>query len=421
MSAGEPPITNENYKRDPPNLASIGDVSITNENYRKDSPNLATAVNNANPASPASPINSTNNVSEPNLSYAHTGSGYWGGSYYPYWSLMLITVLFGFFGVDHFFLRSPRSGLLKAFINIFTLGSWWIYDIIQIFRDKETVLKSGLNIPALGPAGIAAGVFTDRPGSGKEPVKSPWLYLLYLLVAIFPYSLGIDSFIAGDVFGGLFKLTGILIIPLMFILPQKLLEWYRIFVTPDMFFEKGLPRFPGVNYLIGDWGCHNLAPENYEGLCAGGLLGFALNLLPLTTGAIDVALAAPVGAVAAGLSTVKHGVELADEAVKAAQGTLGAVAKAGEAVRQASALAGQAGQAQQAALGVASAAARPAAIQERARGIMVGGSQQTDSLSTAALVLVTSLILGGGLYQGGLRIKQLLKQNGRATRDDAPP
>jgi hypothetical protein len=77
--------------------------------------------------------------------------------------------------------------------------------------------------------------------------------------------------------------------------------------------------------------------------------------------------------------------------------------------------------AKDAALGVASAAARPAAIQERARGIMVGGSQQSDTFSTAALVLVTILIIGGGLYQGGLRIKQLLKQNGRATRDDSPP
>lgn len=402
MSAGEPPITNENYKRDPPNLASTASTA------------------------------NANNTANANTSYAHTGSGYWGGSYYPYWSLMLITVLFGFFGIDHFFLRSPRTGLMKAILNLFTFGAWWIYDIIQIFRDKETVLKSGLNIPALGPAGIAAGVFTDRPGSGKEPVKSPWLYLLYLIVAIFPYSLGIDSFIAGDVFGGLFKLTGILIIPLMFILPQKLLEWYRIFITPDMFFEKGLPRFPGVNYLIGDWGCHSLAPENYEGLCAGGLLGFALNLLPLTTGAIDVTLAAPAGAIAAGVSTIKHTVELADSAVKAAQGTLGTVVKAGEAVRQASALAGQAGQAQQAAIGVAMAEARPAAIQSRAdadyqrasnewTARFHGGSQQQDTLSTAALVLVTSLILGGGLYQGGLRIKQLLRQNGSTTRDDAPP
>jgi len=112
---------------------------------------------------------------------------------------------------------------------------------------------------------------------------------------------------------------------------------------------------------------------------------------------------------------------LANDAVQAAQGTLGTVVKAGEAVRGIAATAEQAGKAQQAALGVASAAAEPAAIEARIAQKQVGGSQETDSLSTAALVLVTSLILGGGLYQGGLRIKQLLKQNGRATRDDSPP
>jgi hypothetical protein len=206
-----------------------------------------------------------------------------------------------------------------------------------------------------------------------------------------------------------------------FVLLQKVLEIYRIFITPDTFFEKGLPRFPGISQLIGDWGCHSLAPENYEGMCAGGLLGFALNLLPLTAGALDVAVAAPAGALAAGLSTIKHSVELADNAVKAAQGTLGAVAKAGQAVREASALAGQAGQAQKAALGVAMDAAKPAAIQARAQTMVGGSQQQSDTLSSAALVLVTSLIIGGGLYQGGLRIKQLLKQNGRTTRDDSPP
>jgi len=313
---------------------------------------------------------------------------------------------------------------MKAILNIFTFGGWWIYDIIQIFHNKESVLKSGLNIPALGAAGIGAGIFTDKPGnpSNKEPIKSPWLYLLFLIFAVMPYSLGMDSFIAGDAIGGVFKILALVtIIMFPFVLLQKVLEIYRIFITPETFFEKGLPRFPGVNYLIGDWGCHSLAPENYEGTCAGGILGFALNMLPLTTGAIDVAVAAPVGAVAAGLSAVKRTAELADNAVKAAQGTLGAVAKAGHAVREASALAGQAGQAQKAALQVASAAAQPAAIQERARGIMVGGSQQSDTFSTAALVLVTSLIIGGGLYQGGLRIKQLLKQNGRTTRDDSPP
>lgn len=329
---------------------------------------------------------------------------------------MLITVLFGFFGGDHYFLRSPRSGLMKFFINIFTFGAWWIYDIIQIFRDKQSVLKSGLSIPALGPAGIAAGIFTDMPGnpSNKEPIKGPWVYLLFLFFAVMPYTLGIDSFVAGDIFGGVFKLTGIFFLPLLFILPQKVLEIYRIFITPDIFFEKGLPRFPGVNYLIGDWGCHNLAPENYEGLCAGGLLGFALGLLPATTRAIDTIVASPFQTVAAAAEVVEGTVELAGNVVKAADGTLGTIAAAGNAVRSVVAIGDKAKEAEIAAIGVANKALAEAKP-------MKGGAQQTDSMSVGALVLVTGLIICGGLYQGGLRIKQLLKQNERAPRDDSPP
>jgi hypothetical protein len=305
---------------------------------------------------------------------------------------------------------------MKFFVNIFTFGAWWIYDIIQIFRDKQTVLKSGLSIPALGPAGIAAGIFTDMPGNpkNKEPIKSPWLYLLFLFFAVMPYTLGIDSFVAGDIFGGVFKLTGILFLPMLFILPQKVLEVYRIFITPDIFFEKGLPRFPGVNYLIGDWGCHSLAPENYEGLCAGGLLGFALGLLPATTKAIDIIVASPFETVAAAAKVVEGTVELGQELIEAAGGTVKIVAAAGNAVRNVATLAEQAGQAEKAAIEVANktlAEAKP----------MKGGAQETDSMSVGALILVTGLIICGGLYQGGLRIKQLLKQNERAPRDDSPP
>lgn len=379
----------------------------------------APSATNINPQNSEPNVNTTQTGSGEPPRFSHTGSGYWGGAYYPYWSLMVMTVLGGFFGLDHFFLRSPTSGLLKAFINTITFGSWWVYDMIQIFHDKQSVLKNGLTIPALGASGIAAGVFTDKPGtSGK--VKGPWLYFLFLFVSIFPYTFGLDSFIAGDIFGGVFKLSGILILPLFFIFLQKFLELYRIYITPDVFFEKGLPRLPGVNFLIGDWGCHRFAPEDFEGLCAGGLLGFALTLLPATTAAVDGIVAAPFLATQAATTVVVDSIKLADDAVKAAQGTLGQVAKVGQAVRSASQLASKVSQAETAAISTASAAARPDSIKAEAtkRGLVGGGE---EGLSSAALIFVTSLIIGGGLYQGGLRIKQLIKQNGASTRDDSPP
>jgi hypothetical protein len=61
------------------------------------------------------------------------------------------------------------------------------------------------------------------------------------------------------------------------------------------------------------------------------------------------------------------------------------------------------------------------------QGVMTGGGfgfgsrNNNTPLLEGALILVISLILSGGLYQGGLRIKELIKQsNGGAKRDDRP-
>jgi hypothetical protein len=369
------------------------------------------------------PLNSI--PTEQMLRYAYTGSGYWGGSWYPYWSLMLITVLGGFFGLDHFYLRSPSTGFLKFILNIFTFGAWWIYDIIQIFKDKESVLESGLNIPIVGAAGIAAGVFTDRPGGGSKDVKSPIMFLLYLAVTIWPYTLGLDSFVAGDVYGGVFKFLSLIAFPMLpFVLIQKCLELYRFFATPSVFFEKGLPRLPGISFLLGDWGCHNLGPEDLKDGCPGGLLGFMLNLLPLTTNSIDVAISAPIDAVSAVVKTAEIAADSTGKIISAATG------QAVPIIATASMLVQKGPEAINKAVNVAATVekdlnkyTKPSVIQDLAvkQGVMTGGASNNSPLLEGALILIISLILGGGLYQGGLRIKELIKQNnGGAKRDDRP-
>ena len=376
------------------------------------------------------PLNSA--PTEQMLKYAYTGSGYWGGAWYPYWSLMLVTVLGGFFGLDHFYLRSPSTGLLKFIINIFTFGAWWIYDIIQIFKDKESVLESGLNIPVVGAAGIAAGVFTARPGNvssskSSDSLKSPIMFLLYLAVTIWPYTLGLDSFVAGDVYGGVFKFLSLIAFPMLpFVLIQKCLELYRLFATPSVFFEKGLPRLPGISFLLGDWGCHNLGPEDLKDGCPGGLLGFMLNLLPLATNSIDVAIAAPIDAVTAVVKTAEIAADSTGKIISAATG------QAVPIIATASALVQKGPEAINKAVSVAAAVekdlnkyTKPSVIQDLAakQGVMTGGGGGSGSglLLEGALILVISLILSGGLYQGGLRIKELIKQNnGGAQRDDRP-
>lgn len=397
-------------------------------------------LNSAPTNMPSVPTVPSQMTPEQMLKYAHTGSGYWGGAWYPYWSLMIITVLGGYFGLDHFYLRSPSTGLLKFIMNIFTFGAWWIYDIIQIYKDKETVLESGLNIPVVGAAGIAAGVFTARPGSGSRAstgssgsnnsVRSPIMFLLYLAVTVWPYTLGLDSFVAGDIYGGVFKFLSLIAFPMLpFVLIQKCLELYRFFATPSVFFEKGLPRLPGISFLLGDWGCHNLGPEDLKDGCPGGLLGFMLNLLPLATNSIDVAIAAPIAAVTAVVKTAEIAADSTGKIISAATG------QAVPIIGTASMLVQKGPAAVNNAVSVATTVERdlnnytkPNVIKDLAvkQGVMTGGgfrfgSSNNTPLLEGALILVISLILSGGLYQGGLRIKELIKQsNGGAKRDDRP-
>lgn len=79
----------------------------------------------------------------------------------------LLSCFFGFYGLDHFYLRKPVTGLLK----LMTVGGvfvWWIYDAIQMGKGKATdgegrVLEPSENERALIRimkwVGIGFGVF----------------------------------------------------------------------------------------------------------------------------------------------------------------------------------------------------------------------------------------------------------------------
>lgn len=394
--------------------------------------------------------------------FAYTGSGYWGGAWYPYWTLMIITVLGGFFGLDHFYLRSPTSGALKIFFNIITLGGWWVYDIIQIFKNKERVLDTGLSIPVSGAAGIGAGVFKDKPGTIGE-AKSPWRWLGYLLLFFMP--LGLDSFVAGDGMGALVKLLGTFIIfwwPLMFL--WKLVETYYLFVTPEKIFEKGLYRFFPFNFFMDTWCPTKLSPTDPIPSAGGarfgalGPLGIAVGL---ATEPIVEAAIAPVTAVSSAVSATAGVVETAANSasalMKATTGTaVPIIATTANIVKQLPAAVDTANQVVNKVTDNLNKKLTPDALTALAkdRGLNIRSPEPSapigyhynnpepsapignqrggalieqgnlDTVSNAGLLLVVSLLIGGGLYYGGLRLKEFIKQrsnnNADTSRDDRP-
>ena len=134
--------------------------------------------------------------------FDYTQKSFWGGSWYPYWSLIIISIIGGLFGLDHFWLRSPLTGTLKFFVNIFSLGLWYFYDLVQILGEKESVMKNGLSAPIIGPLGIGAGMFRDN--NPNEPLaKAPYKFLAYLILAFLPF--GFEFFLAGDSNGAMAK------------------------------------------------------------------------------------------------------------------------------------------------------------------------------------------------------------------------
>jgi len=151
--------------------------------------------------------------------------------YLSYNVFLGLSLFGGFFGLDHLYLRSPLTCILKTLVNINFLGSWWIYDVFQAFFNRKIVKVFGLNIPGYGPSGIGAGcLIQDKP---DKKHLSFFLYGLALFVGGF---FGLDSFVVGDTSNGIIRVMCVLS---MFLSPVAFIWWaYKqlmfVFKTTDV-------------------------------------------------------------------------------------------------------------------------------------------------------------------------------------------
>ncbi len=258
--------------------------------------------------------------------FDYTQKNYWGGPWYPYWTLLLATVVFGFFGLDHFWLRSPLSGLIKAVVNVFTFGLWYFYDVIQIATEQERVQKYGLSAPVFGPLGIGAGMFRSGAGSEGETLsKSPFRYLLYVAMLLIPFTFGLEYVVAGDIGGAGFKfLTSVfffILAPVGII--YTLMNFIHAVVIPKSLFEHGTYHLFPASLFIGPRGTAAAGvlgpkdvPEPTEACSVGlgAVFGPFTELLKLAVQNITAPATAAVGAVAgavqASATAVKTGAEV---------------------------------------------------------------------------------------------------------------
>jgi hypothetical protein len=166
------------------------------------------------------------------IKYWLEGSSFWNNNknehgddsaaYLSYDVFLGLSVIGGFFALDHLYLRSPLTFLAKFLVNIFGFGIWWVYDALHAVFNTDVIKIYGLSIPGLGPQGIAAGVLAN-----PEYSKKHWRFFVYAVALFFGGMFGLDSFLVGDRRTGIMRLLSLISIIMA---PIALLWWaYKVF------------------------------------------------------------------------------------------------------------------------------------------------------------------------------------------------
>jgi hypothetical protein len=96
---------------------------------------------------------------------SHTRFDFWKAKQYTQSGMWWFTLFFGVFGLHHYMLRSPQTGMIFFLTNMLLCGYPWFYDLIQLSsygNTTEELNEFGLGHP-WGPLGMAQGMWR-KPG-----------------------------------------------------------------------------------------------------------------------------------------------------------------------------------------------------------------------------------------------------------------
>ena len=235
-----------------------------------------------------------------------------GDSVYLSYNVFLgLTLLGGYFALDHLYLRSPLTFLAKIVVNLLCFGVWYWYDVLQAVWNSDVVKLYGLSVPALGPKGIGAGVLAK-----DKPSKLHWNFLIYSLCLMFGGIFGLDSFLVGDNRSGLIRLISLITV----IGAPIALGWWAY----NLFWY-----FTNTEYIIE-------SNHVYFGreLGGGSLITRLLSFLPSFLKPIIVPIVESVmGPINATIQSFDHSLQLANSSVKLATTAAEKIPEAVEVVR----------------------------------------------------------------------------------------
>jgi hypothetical protein len=108
--------------------------------------------------------------------------------------------LTGLLGIDHFYLRSPSTGIAKL-LTLGGVGLWYLWDMLQVGLEGDRVLDFGMSLPFDLKTGVGQGMVTDQPTKYTQETN----FAGWALATVFGF-LGIDLMMMGQFWKGMLKL-----------------------------------------------------------------------------------------------------------------------------------------------------------------------------------------------------------------------
>jgi TM2 domain-containing membrane protein YozV len=117
--------------------------------------------------------------------------------------------LTGILGIDHFYLRSPGTGILKM-LTFGGIGLWYVWDMLQVLLEKGRVLNYGMSTPFDMSTGIGQGMITDLGTKYTQETS----FFAWTLATVFGFT-GADMFATNQIARG----TRILVLFILAVVP----------------------------------------------------------------------------------------------------------------------------------------------------------------------------------------------------------
>jgi TM2 domain-containing membrane protein YozV len=180
-----------------------------------------------------------------------------------FYVFVVLSFVFGFLGIDHFYLRSFGTGIQKFGFNLVSLGFWYFWDLIQIVSEGQKVQEEGLTTPFDWIRGIGRGVFENpssastgsgggQSGGGGGTVmraqKDLFVYsMLTLMFGIF----GLDKLYLGEPLQAVAKMLTCFNI-FIFLFGWLWVVWdiIKVFMFTDSLMKNGISPPPPFSFMF---------------------------------------------------------------------------------------------------------------------------------------------------------------------------